>query len=288
MQVRRTGKFENMPVKAELAECLTLLFAVMPSLEFVASASRRIDHDQDGIVEGICGVEVFDGEQKLGSIGFVRQYTKNGYEDVYRIFSRKIVKSRGDRNIKNTKNLKSALKLAKEFFVKDSPNQLFDRIYGNFKRSYIDLSRQATDTYKNICGSMYVKSFEYVLSIIDGEPQTIHPDILQVVNSDNFRQRRDNYRIAKSVGKALESCTGAIVYVDRESKLTLIDLDTKVFTKIESTYDLPKNYQEKYAMLKIMELNQPIEGVGVKMKLEIDEQKMECYYLNSGETIVTH
>lgn len=288
MQIKKTGKFENMPLKAELAEFLTLLFAVSPSLEFVASGSRRIDHDQDGMVEGICGVEVFDGEQKLGSIGFVRQYTKNGYEDVYRIFSKKIIKSRGDRNTKKTKNLKSALKLAKEFFVKDNPNQLFDKIYINFKRGYSNLSHQTTDNYKHVCSSLYGKSFAYVLSVIDGEPQTIDPEILQVVNSDNFKQQRDNYRIAHAVGKALESGTGAIVYVDRESKLTLVDLDTKVFTKIESTYDLPKNYQEKYAMLKIMELNQPIEGVGVKMKVEIDEQKLECYYLKSGETIVTH
>jgi hypothetical protein len=45
-----------------------------------------------------------------------------------------------------------------------------------------------------------------------------------------------------------------------------------------SSYDLPVEYQEKLTILKIMEVNQPIEGIGVK----VEDDKITYFYMPSG------
>jgi hypothetical protein len=142
--------------------------------------------------------------------------------------------------------------------------------------------------YHDASKHLHHVAFTYALSVADGEPVPLDPKFLQEVQSDKFKTSRDNYRITKSVQDALEKFTGSIVYVDRKNRLTLVDLETKTLSKVESTYDLPKNYQEKYAMLKIMELDQPIEGVGIKIKTNVDDMTYEFYYLKAGDTVVTH
>ena len=55
-----------------------------------------------------------------------------------------------------------------------------------------------------------------------------------------------------------------------------------VLMETTNTYDLLPNYQEKFAILKIMEYKQPIEHVGVKFN-----DLPDLYFLVGGETITT-
>lgn len=286
MEVFKPSKYEGKQLDPKLEELLKEIFAVMPNLEYTACGARGAHLDDESAIND---VEVFDGDQKLGKVGHVQQYTRNnGYEYTYRIYSRKITRVRGDSFTKRTKSPKSALRIAKEVFVRDNAQMQITKIAKHFSAGYNNLVWHVSSTYKDLRSQHYEKAFAYLLSVVDGEPIPIDTQVLQAIQSDNFKQARDNYRIAKSVQKTLEKNTGAIVYVDRNNKITMADLETTTLTKIDSTYDLPKNYQEKYTMLKIMEFNQPIENVGVKMRVEVDDQSLECYYLKPGDTIVTH
>jgi hypothetical protein len=97
------------------------------------------------------------------------------------------------------------------------------------------------------------------------------------------QSRYDNLRIAKAVQHSFASNYGVCIRTEKDGTITVVDMnDMNVRMETTSTYDLPTNYQEKFAILKIMEYKQPIEHVGVKF-----EESPDLYFLIGGETITT-
>ena len=280
-------KFKSNEVCPELEMLVQQLFAVMPNLEFYATNS--VNRKAIGDAREINAFEVFSGDQKLGLVSWSQSYSRSkGYYFSYRIYSRKIRKERGDAYIKTTGSLKSALKIAGEVFVKDTPNVLVEKFYDAVKSEMSGLIYHASNDIEHRCKPFFQTAFAYTVSVIQGSPVPIDAKLLQEVTSPRFEEMQNTHRIAKSVGNALSSREGVIVYVDREEKLTVVDLQAHTISKLESTYDLPKNYQEKFTILKVMEDNQPIEGTGIKMKVSVDEVRLHLFYLVSGDVIITH
>jgi len=280
----KLGRPSELQIRKQLADLLQPLFATSPSLEFQDYLTQTSIDD----TKVITGVSVYDGEQYLGKVAYITQMTRSGAQDVYQIHSRRIKKERGDRQSRTTSNLKSALKIAREVFFKDPEHILGARIFAKLKSDYASMVWHTGAIYKDKCHYFYESAFEYVINVIDGNPAPIDPKLFQVVQTDAFRQARDNHRITKAISRSIERDLGAVVYVDREDRLSLYDAETKAFRKVESTYDLPKNYQEKYTMLKVVDLNQPVEHVGVKMELEVNDGKKIYFYLCPGDTVITH
>ncbi len=285
--IHKGEKFKGNEVCPELEMLVQQLFAVMPNLEFYAT--NAINRGSIGDARKINTFDVFSGDQKLGSVSWSEGYSRSkGYHFAYRIYSRKIRKERGDVYMKTTGNLKSALKIAGEVFVKDASNVLAEKFYEAMRSEMSGLIYHASNDIEHRCRPFFQTAFAYTVSVIQGSPVPIDAKLLQEVTSPRFEEAQNTCRIAKSVGNALSSREGVIVYVDREEKLTVVDLQTYTISKLESTYDLPKNYQEKFTILKVMEDNQPIEGTGIKMKVSVDDMKLHLFYLVSGNVIVTH
>ena len=285
--IHKGEKFKGNEVCPELEMLVQQLFAVMPNLEFYAT--NAINRGAIGDARKINTFEVFSGDQKLGSVSWSEGYSRSkGYHFAYRIYSRKIRKERGDVYMKTTGNLKSALKIAGEVFVKDASNVLAEKFYEAMRSEMSGLIYHASNDIEHRCRPFFQTAFAYTVSVIQGSPVPIDAKLLQEVTSPRFEEAQNTCRIAKSVGNALSSREGVIVYVDREEKLTVVDLQAHTISKLESTYDLPKNYQEKFTILKVMEDNQPIEGTGIKMKVSVDDMKLHLFYLVSGNVIVTH
>lgn len=289
MLVFREAIDKDLPVRKELETLLEQLFAVMPNLEFHDSGHGRIRAD-DGVTKSyISRVNVYAGEQKLGVIQYNQKYNRNGYAWAYSITSRKILKQRGsNKHTKSTQDIKTALKIAKEVFVKDSDNLRVVKILNGFVQEYNSLVWHAQSKCREYLNVYAEKAFDYVVSVVENNPAVLDPKMLAALQSEQFKEKRDTYRIAKSVEQSLANKEGVIVYVDRENKISVADLQKETLSKIDSTYDLPKNYQEKYTILKVMDLNQPIENIGVKLTVEIDDVKSQYYYLSPGDTVVTH
>jgi hypothetical protein len=280
-------KFKNNEVCPELEMLVQQLFSVMPNLEFYAT--NAINKGSIGDARKINAFDVFSGDQKLGVVSWSESYSRSkGYYFSYRIYSRKIRKERGDAHLKMTGSLKSALKIAGEVFVKDAPNVLVEKFYEAMRSEMSGLIYHASNDIEHRCRPFFQTAFAYTVSVIQGSPVPIDAKLLQEVTSPRFEEAQNTCRIAKLVGNALSSREGVIVYVDREEKLTVVDLQTHTISKLESTYDLPKNYQEKFTILKVMEDNQPIEGTGIKLKVSVDDMKLHLFYLISGDVIITH
>ncbi len=285
--IHKGEKFKGNEVCPELEMLVQQLFAVMPNLEFYATNAANLGSIGDA--RKINVFDVFSGDQKLGVVSWYESYSRSkGHYFSYRIYSRKIRKERGDVYMKTTGNLKSALKIAGEVFVKDASNVLAEKFYEAMRSEMSGLIYHASNDIEHRCRPFFQTAFAYTVSVIQGSPVPIDAKLLQEVTSPRFEEAQNTCRIAKSVGNALSSREGVIVYVDREEKLTVVDLQTYTISKLESTYDLPKNYQEKFTILKVMEDNQPIEGTGIKMKVSVDDMKLHLFYLVSGNVIVTH
>jgi hypothetical protein len=285
--IHKGEKFKGNEVCPELEMLVQQLFAVMPNLEFYATNAANLGSIGDA--RKINVFDVFSGDQKLGVVSWYESYSRSkGHYFSYRIYSRKIRKERGDAHLKMTGSLKSALKIAGEVFVKDAPNVLAEKFYEAMRSEMSGLIYHASNDIEHRCRPFFQTAFAYTVSVIQGSPVPIDAKLLQEVTSPRFEEAQNTCRIAKSVGNALSSREGVIVYVDREEKLTVVDLQTYTISKLESTYDLPKNYQEKFTILKVMEDNQPIEGTGIKMKVSVDDMKLHLFYLVSGNVIVTH
>ena len=285
--IHKGEKFKSNEVCPELEMLVQQLFAVMPNLEFYATNAANLGSIGDA--RKINVFDVFSGDQKLGVVSWYESYSRSkGHYFSYRIYSRKIRKERGDAHLKMTGSLKSALKIAGEVFVKDAPNVLVEKFYEAMRSEMSGLIYHASNDIEHRCRPFFQTAFAYTVSVIQGSPVPIDAKLLQEVTSPRFEEAQNTCRIAKLVGNALSSREGVIVYVDREEKLTVVDLQAHTISKLESTYDLPKNYQEKFTILKVMEDNQPIEGTGIKLKVSVDDMKLHLFYLISGDVIITH
>lgn len=285
MLIFKPTKYQNMDVCPELDKVVQAVFSLMPNLEFHACHAQSRGLDRNDLIDG---VDVFDGEQRVGKLEWSARYSRVGCTQVYRITSKRITKSRGDRNSKTTESARSAIKIAKECFVRDTDSTRANTIISSVRSKYSDIIWHYNHRFDQKVTQLTGAALQYLIGTVEGEEPTIDPAVVQHIKSEDFRTAKDNYRIAQTVQKSLISGAGVILYVDRNEKLTVVDLGEPNIKKIESTYDLPENYQEKYTMLKIMEYNQPIEGIGVKLDMKIDDQVGDYYYLMPGDVIITH
>jgi len=218
--IHKGEKFKGNEVCPELEMLVQQLFAVMPNLEFYATNAANLGSIGDA--RKINVFDVFSGDQKLGVVSWYESYSRSkGHYFSYRIYSRKIRKERGDAHLKMTGSLKSALKIAGEVFVKDAPNVLVEKFYEAMRSEMSGLIYHASNDIEHRCRPFFQTGFAYTVSVIQGSPVPIDAKLLQEVTSPRFEEAQNTCRIAKSVGNALSSREGVIVYVDREEKLTV-------------------------------------------------------------------
>jgi len=281
----KSAKYKDMEACPQLNSLVQGAFSLVPSLSFHACEAREF------IVENqktISSVEVFDGEQRLGKMGWIRRYTRSGYENCYAVESPRINKQRGDKHVKTTTNPKTAIKLAVDHFIRDTDSARAARIFGLVKSKYHDIVWQYNDRYNQKLKPLAEDALSYFINTVEGTPSDIDPAMVKIIQSPEFVETRTNYRIAKSVQKHVAKEVGDIVYVNQEGRLTRIGVQYKTLTRLESSYDLPKNYQEKYAILKVMDAKIPIESIGFKVTIDLDGFDTDVCYLVPGEVIVTH
>ena len=77
---------------------------------------------------------------------------------------------------------------------------------------------------------------------------------------------------------------GIVIAVGRTGVLNVVDLkDLSKVTTVQSIYDMPINYQEKFGLLHIVDEEQAVENVGIKWTRTQDECK--SYFLVDGDTV---
>lgn len=260
---------------------------IAPSLE---NLMRELHHRMPRISYGVknvsqlevYGVAVYHDYELVGIINIEHHHVEGVKFDSYNIRSERIqtkrkAKGSGSKNIKQTKHFKNAVKIAMDVFKRTEPNVIAAKIVTELGGDI----QSMVNTAGSQARGFLVGQHEAVLSYLTGATP-MSPELAEAVKVDG-QARYDNLRIAKAVQHSFMANYGICVRIEKDGTLTVVDMnDMNVRMETTSTYDLPTNYQEKFAILKIMDYKQPIEHVGVKF-----EESPDLYFLIGGETITT-
>ena len=260
---------------------------IAPSLE---NLMRELHHRMPRIsycvthatASEIDGVTVYHDYEVVGSITIEHHHVEGEKFDSYNIKSGRIKTQRNakgsrSRNIKQTKHFKNAVKIAMDAFKRTEPNVIATNIVTELGSDIQSMVNNAGSQARGFVGGHH----EAILSYLTGATP-ISPELTEAMKIEG-QAKYDNYRIAKAVQHSFSSNYGVCIRTEKDGTITVVDMnDMNVRMETTNTYDLPTNYQEKFAILKIMEYKQPIEHVGVKF-----EDSPDLYFLVGGETITT-
>lgn len=246
----------------------------MPRISYVVQNVSQLE---------VYGVAVYHDYERVGTINIEHHHVEGVKFDSYNIKSERIqtkrkAKGSGSKNIKQTKHFKNAIKICMESFKRTEPNVIATKIVTELSGDIQSMVNTAGSQARGFLAGHH----EAVLSYLTGATSTMSPELIEAMKVDG-QNKYDNYRIAKAVQHSFVSNYGVCIRTEKDGTITVVDMnDMNVRMETTSTYDLPTNYQEKFAILKIMEYKQPIEHVGVKF-----EESPDLYFLIGGETITT-
>jgi hypothetical protein len=278
--IQRDGEFIGVPINLKLLELAQAMFLQMPQLSFVAVRKTTQDH--------IIRANVYQNGNYLGYIGWDYRPTNLGGQFKYAVMSHRIRNQRGDKNVKYTTKIDSAVRIAKEYFAARDGGDVVKVAVESFDNKFRSLMWPLQSKYQDFATKYAFVTLGYVYRVSQGETPTIDQSLLQELNSESFRKMREDRNISRRVQKNFERRNGVLVRILRDETISVLDIGAnKIAMEIKSTYDLPKNFQEKLAILKVMGRDTPIDNVGVAFELCIDPGTSEVvYFLINGNTIV--
>lgn len=267
------SRYRHHPVD-ELHKFMCDITSKLPTVHFVADGRtyRYGDPKTDEF-------KVFNGTEEVGRIygtsDFDRKEGKQVY--IYNISSYRIQNQRGQRNRKQSKHYKIILKNALEVFAPVPTDAIATKIVETVEYRVSNLaSSAASQAFYCVRGNEDAILHYFKQISVDGP--TLMPTDL-VTKLGNWETKYANWRIATSVHDKFKSFDGMAIKLMPSGEMLAVDLtNTKELARYTNSYDLPVEYQEKLTILKIMEVNQPIEGIGVK----VEDEKITFFYMPSG------
>ena len=222
-------------------------------------------------------VVVYNNEEKIGKISIQQDYVDGKFINVYQLDSPRIQQQRGMRNRKKTKHYKIALKSALDAFKEFPPDEVAKTMITDASYRMSSLRQNANSQVQSCVSSTVVAAslLQYLVDVEENGPQELPP----IMIDSKWRDHLSTYKIVDSVFRAWENRTGVLVKLQPSGVMTVVDLTIgEVVMVTSNTYDLPVEYQEKLAILKIVETNQAIEGMGVK----VEDTHIPHIYMTEG------
>ena len=245
----------------------------MPRISYVVKSVSQLE---------VYGVAVYHDYEWVGAINIEHHHIEGVKFDSYSIRSNRIqakrrAKGSPSKNIKQTKHFKNAIKICMDSFKRTEPNVIASKIVEDLRGLINSMVNNSASQSRGFLNTHHADVLAYMTG---ASPMSVA--LTEAMKIDG-QSKYDNYRIAKAVQHSFGSNYGVCIRTEKDGTITVVDMnDMNVRMETTSTYDLPANYQEKFAILKIMEYNQPIEHVGVKF-----ENDPDLYFLVGGETITT-
>ena len=280
-------KIINLPKDAKLAprlkEVLDLVYVKRPLLEYEVTKYSDNDYAET--------VRVWQDGQKVGTIysRFSRYSSAKGMTEIwYAVESHNIKKERGDRNRKFCKDAKVAARTAIEAFTKRTLADLGMSLIKNVK-SNVDamVDRVVYDYRSEMSGVPSIEVANYLTDVHMGKVVPLPKGVTDHIIKRDMLRKRDNYEIAKNVFDHVKADNGYAIKVMQDETLLCVHLgNSQTTSKNQSTYELDQYSQEKFTMLKLLEVNQFAADIGVKYEHDDGEKKEIIYFIVAGKTKV--
>lgn len=276
------GRYTGTPSHPDLCQVMAGVFVKAPLMKFVAAGASVSD---DWIIK----FDVYIDVEKVGALSI---YLGRNGKRCIRIESPNIRKERGaNRQAKDTTNVKVAVKTCLEVMKPKDRSKIADDILTHFgyalNRVLVGLRNSVTSPFIANYHAATVMAARFFSGYKPGDP--LPADIVSFVESSKLAEHTATFDALASLKRDyVDTKFGAVLSTAPEDSFIMVHLNAPDnYTVVKDTYDLPVNYQEKLAILKIMGPNEPIENVGVKYLSDTSNPKSVCYFLAGGDTIAS-
>ena len=279
-------KIKNLKQGATLAprlqEVLDLVYAKRPLLEYEVI--------RYGDVHYADSVRAWQDGQVVGEIRacFDRfSPTKGMTERWYAIDAHTIKKQRGERNRKYCKDAKVAARTVIEQFAKKDLAELGKSLISNVKYVVETMHESVERDYRNSISFNSVELANYFTDVVMGNNPTVPKRTIDSIVSNEALRKRENYEIACNVLTHFETKNGYAIRVMQDETLLCAHIGNPDTTsKHQSTYELDQYTQEKFTMLKLLDMNQFAADIGIKYDSDDGAKKETIYFIVAGKTKV--
>jgi hypothetical protein len=279
-------KIKNLRQGATLAprlqEVLELVYAKRPLLEYEVIRYGDI-HYADS-------VRAWQDGQVVGEIRACYDRfspTKGMTERWYAIDAHTIKKQRGERNRKYCKDAKVAARTVIEQFAKKALAELGKSLIANVKYTVESMHEKVERDYRNSISFNSVELANYFTDVVMGNNPTVPKRTIDSIVSNEALRKRENYEIACNVLTHFETKNGYAIRVMQDETLLCAHVGNPDTTsKHQSTYELDQYTQEKFTMLKLLDMNQFAADIGIKYDSDDGAKKETIYFIVAGKTKV--
>lgn len=283
MIVIKDEELKEFGVHPKLESLMHDLYLKIPSLSFEAGSR---DYFVSSDTRFLSAVKVYNGHWHVGAMSIEEVRNKEGVRTPkYHITSPKITVRRGRRNTKHTTLPAEAFKLAKNVFAA-VPSQ------AEVRAEMCELmSREMNSVHYNAKRNFERKGEDYVMQMMRALMEhrttgvmTVSAEVDRMLNQPDLYKLSSTAAIATSVAQDFRDKRGIVVKEERDGSHTAIHVDEKQNMQVmnySSTYDMPELQQTKLAMLKLLDVKQPAESIGVRFHIN----NINWYFLCDGDII---
>jgi len=265
-----------------LQEVLDLVYAKRPLLEYEVEAYSDNHYAET--------VRVWQDGQKVGKIysRYQRYSPTNGTTEMwYALESDNIKKSRGDRDTKYCKNAKVAARTAIEAFTKKPLAVLGKKLITDVKYKVESMCDSVERIYQNSVSFSGLELVNYFTDAVMANNPPVPKRIIDSIVNNEALRKRENYEIACNVLAHFKSNNGYVIRVMQDETLLCAHIGNPATTsKHQTTYELDQYTQEKFTMLKLLDMNQFAADIGIKYGSDDNVDVETIYFIVAGETKV--
>ena len=260
-KLKVTRADHNVPPAPLLHQLMCDLAKKIPDMSFHSNGIIRYGIDDAKLGDDYY---VYAGTEKVGNVWLTHEIRDGNYTKIFNINSKRITQGRrGRSNTKKTKHYKIALKESLEAFAPYAMDEIAEKIVDMVDTVVTRVaSRAGTQISWGINGRL-VDLADYLAFVLDNGPSQPPTELVNAM-PNGWREKLNNYKVATSVLDACKRMDGIAIKLMQDGTFIAVTMKKEFIAQSSNPYDLPAQYQDKFAILKMMEKEQPITGVGVK------------------------
>lgn len=269
-------EFKDVGYVNKLEDFLLAVYKAKPMLEFYVDDDcihTTRTRQEDGTlthVNEICRIKILDSGDDVGHISVATRYRNGESEKVYEVGSFRIAKSRGNRHNVQSKDIKTALRVAKKSLVSRADNELKDLIGNSVVGS---LSAMHSSMRNQVRWDFDVES-ELLFMAMQGYEARQNGEVTYKLPATPFSikdlKKHDDkcatYKDWNTLYLAAKAKQGYGAMVRGDSSIVLYSLAQDTISHYRDYSELPLSIQERFAMFKVLDINELYTHIGCKFK----------------------
>jgi hypothetical protein len=269
------AEWRNSEYKKGMEDFLMKVAMLKPLAKFAVSDKcietvRHKEGDEVVTTQQICRIKVYENGERLGSIGITGRWRNGQNEECYGVEGFRISKSRGNRNVTTTTDLKKAISVVKKVFTPRVDDELTQLIKHHVTNGVKALHNACTNMLRwdfNVEGEMAMYAMQAYYARKHGEDKCSMPaNPISVKDLSAHDKKCDEFEHVNELKNMMDAKLGYGVKANADNSLVVYSYVTDTVQKYASFYELPDNIKEKYAVFKVLKEGEAVSHIGCKLQ----------------------